>query len=333
VRAPAFRRSAIAALVVLAVLAYPAFALARRSRLVHDSFAGARQSAFVAMRGSTHGLPCLTAGRPGSRGPIHGCLIGPHASPGHGALLLTRTHDLQASGVVMRRSFPTSRGLNLTFTAYSWGGIGSYMGRGGDGIAVMLLVAPPATRIGPTGSALGYDLQPPALDPNFGTTFPGIDGGYLGIGLDAFGNWTDAQGDAANCTTPPWARAQTVPATVTVRGPGDGVNGYCLLSSTESAPRGPLHRLRLDANRRGASRLRVNILLEPAKQRYVVRLRPAGRSRYRTVTTGPLPDYYYAPGTGELTPGLPPELTIAFAATTGWANDNHEIADVSAVEG
>jgi hypothetical protein len=119
---------------------------------------------------------------------------------------------------------------------------------------------------------------------------------------------------------------------VTVRGPGYGLSGYCLLSSTESARRGPLHRLRLDARNRGASRVRVNILLEPGRQRYVVRLRPAGRSRYRTVTAGPLPDYYYAPGTGALTAGLPPALTIAFAATTGWANDYHEIANVSAVE-
>src|SRR5262249_30243311 len=161
-------------------------------------------SAFIPMAGSNRGVPCLTAGRAGSRGPIHGCSRGPHAAPGGGALLLTRTRDFQASGVVMRRSFPTSRGLNLSFTAYSWGGIGSYMGRGGDGISVMLLVAPAATRIGPTGSSLGYDLQPPALDPNSGTTFPGINAGYLGIGLDAFGNWTDANGDAANCTTPPW---------------------------------------------------------------------------------------------------------------------------------
>ncbi|HUA45514.1 MAG TPA: hypothetical protein VMA77_09825, partial [Solirubrobacteraceae bacterium] len=303
------------------------------SRLVRESFAGARQSAFVAMGGSTRGYPCLTAGRAGSRGPIRGCSRGPRAAPGRGALLLTRARDNQASGVVLRRSFPTSRGLNLSFTAYSWGGIGSYMGRGGDGISVMLLVAPPATRIGPKGSGLGYDMKTPALNPDSPNPFPGVNAGYLGIGLDAFGNWTNANGDASNCPTPPWARTTAVPDTVTVRGPGSGVSGYCLLSSTESAGHGPLRHLRLDARQRGASRLRVNIVLDPAKQRYVVRLRVQGRSRYRTVTAGALPDFYYAPGTGVLTPGLPPALTIAFAATTGWANDNHEIADVSAVEG
>lgn len=77
----------------------------------------------------------------------------------------------------------------------------------------------------------------------------------------------------------------------------------------------------------------VNILLKPAGQRYVVRLRFAGRSRYRTGAAGPMPDFYYSgPYTGVLTSGLPPALTIGFAATTGWANDHHEIADVSAVE-
>lgn len=233
---------------------------------------------------------------------------------------------------MLRRGFPTGRGLNLTFTVYQWGGDHQFQGRGGDGISVMLLVAPATSRMGPNGSGLGYDLKTPALNPDSANPFPGVNAGYLGIGLDAFGNWTNADGDASNCPTPPWARAQAVPDTVTVRGPGNGLSGYCLLSSTESAPRGSLHHLRLDARQHGASRVIVNIRLEPTSQRYVVRLRLAGRSRYRTVTAGPLPDYYYAPDTGLLTPGLPPALTIAFAATTGWANDNHEIADVSAVE-
>jgi large repetitive protein len=300
---------------------------------VRDSFAGARQSAFTALAGSSRGVPCLTAGRPGSRGPIRGCARGPHSSPGHGALLLTSARDFQVSGVVLRRSFPTSRGLDLTFTAFSWGGDHSYQGRGGDGISVMLLAAPAATRIGPNGSGLGYDLQTPALNPDSADPFPGINAGYLGIGLDAFGNWTNADGDASDCATPPWALAQAVPNTVTVRGPGNGLSGYCLLSSTESARRGPLRHLRLDARRRGASRLTVNVRLEPATQRYVVRIRSADRSRYRTVAAGPMPDFYYSPYTGALTSGLPPALTIGFAASTGWANDYHEIADVSAVAG
>ena len=329
---PTARRVATAAVLTLTVLAPPATALANRAaRLVRDSFAGARQSAFLPMGGSRPGFPCLTAGRPRAGGPIHGCRIGPRALRGSGALLLTVARDFQASGAVLRRSFPTSRGLDLRFTAYQWGGDHIYNGRGGDGISVMLLVAPGATQLGPNGSGLGYDLQSPLHNPS-STMLPGISAGYLGVGLDAYGAWTSTDNDGAGCATPRWARARDAPDSVTVRGPGDGLNGFCLLSSTESARRGPLRHLHLDASRRAASRVDVDLRLEPAKGRYVVRLRLPGRSRYRTVTAGALPDFYYAPGTGALTPGLPPALTIAFAATTGYANDIHEIADVSAVE-
>jgi hypothetical protein len=52
------------------------------------------------------------------------------------------------------------------------------------------------------------------------TAFPG---GYLGIGLDSYGNYANPQFDPPGCTTQPWEAF--APNQVTVRGPGDGQTG------------------------------------------------------------------------------------------------------------
>jgi large repetitive protein len=82
----------------------------------------------------------------------------------------------------------------------------------------------PAT-VGPSGGSLGYSAQ---------ASLNGLDDGYLGIGLDVYGNFSNYADEGTGCTDPAFINTSggTVPGQVVVRGPGNGTVGYCGLAST-----------------------------------------------------------------------------------------------------
>ncbi|MCM2416419.1 hypothetical protein [Streptomyces sp. RKAG290] len=98
------------------------------------------------------------------------------------------------------------------------------------------------TVMGQSGGALGYSAK------NFTST--GLSHGYLGIGLDVFGNFSNKY-EGTGCTDPANI-AQVMPGEVVVRGPGNGTVGYCALQS--SAPTATAQKLILRAATRTASR-------------------------------------------------------------------------------
>ena len=67
--------------------------------------------------------------------------------------------------------------------------------------------------------------------------YPGTAGmpyGYLGIGLDVYGNYENTPlAGGTGCTTPsPLVNNLAYPELVTTRGPGNGTVGYCILGTT-----------------------------------------------------------------------------------------------------
>ena len=97
---------------------------------------------------------------------------------------------------------------------------------------------------GLTGGGLGY-----ATSTSGGIS--GVAGGLLGIGLDAYGNFASSLVDGYGCDRAPGAR----PDRVTVRGPGNGLDGYCYIASSDTVSlRG--------ADRAASDRL-VRVLIEP----------------------------------------------------------------------
>lgn len=70
---------------------------------------------------------------------------------------------------------------------------------------------------GADGGSLGYAQR---------NLTPGVDGGYLGLGLDAYGNFAnDGEQRGLNCPAgerSPITEAYPVTNTVTLRGPGQG---------------------------------------------------------------------------------------------------------------
>ncbi|MBF2079934.1 MAG: hypothetical protein IGR76_15795, partial [Synechococcales cyanobacterium T60_A2020_003] len=84
-----------------------------------------------------------------------------------------------ASGLVLfTKKVASSKGLKVEFDFYMYGGTG------GDGISFMLLDASKGIPSGPggLGGSLGYANR---------FEEPGIKGGYLGVGFDTFGNWSN----------------------------------------------------------------------------------------------------------------------------------------------
>jgi hypothetical protein len=98
---------------------------------------------------------------------------------GSGALRLTSAAENQASFVIYNRPINNSSGLSITFDIHSYGG------NGADGISFFLIDGNASpTQAGAFGGSLGYSSD---------GTNPGLVGGYLGIGFDEYGNFSNTQ--------------------------------------------------------------------------------------------------------------------------------------------
>jgi hypothetical protein len=324
----------VGVLAVLGALAVPAGAGAVTQTLFNESFRNATTAApIVPLTANTStlptsGMPCLTAGTSRATSPIPGCGLGAPDNPGSGALRLTDlSNAYESSGIAYAGSFPTSAGLDVTFDQYQYGG-----GQGGaDGITFELLAAPPGpTEVGPPGGANSYSPLSSSIAP---VNAPGVPAGYLGVALDAFGNFSNTVDDGAGCTPDPsWATTAPRANQVTVRGPGTGTTGYCLLTSTLANTNIPIGKFPLRSNSatRPTSPQVISVQLKvPPTNQFVVGIRQADGT-FLNVATGSLPTFYYDTS-GNLHIGIPPRLTFAFAGTTGAGEDFHEISDVNAV--
>jgi hypothetical protein len=299
---------------VLGLMALPAGAAGQT--LLSDTFTGATTSSPVVAEPNpatpnSAGFPCLTAGANTSSAPVSGCGGDPPDPAGSGVLRLTDGNPSEAASLVFNGTFPTSAGLSVTFDQYQYGG------NGADGISFDLAVAPPLpTAGGGGGGALGY------------TGFPF---GYLGVGLDAFGNFTNTLTDGTGCTDPPGTFSGASPNEVAVRGPGNALAGYCLLASSTQLTPDPMSQDGIDlrGDTRASSKLPVNVQIDPGTDTFTVGIDPTGGTNFITVATGPLPASYIDPATGTSVDGLPPRLTFAFSGATGEVDDIHEISNVN----
>ncbi|MBD5785634.1 DUF11 domain-containing protein [Cellulosimicrobium terreum] len=260
------------------------------------------------------GSACLT-GRPatGGTGVVPSCAahrVGPVPAMGvtPGYLQLTDAQGNQAGSLLYNRPIPASAGISLTFEQFQYGG------NGADGIGVYLVDG--ATNLDATGGlggSLGYAQRGGE---------PGVQGGYVGVGLDAYGNYYgDGEDRGRSCPagqqSPQRAEGANAPNIITVRGPGAGLDGYCWQGATVvSAVARPQSTL--------AGTLRVNTQS------------PAAASRMVNVQITPAPDpriivevQYSAggPWVRELDIAAPPNppstYKIGLSASTGGSNDVH----------
>ena len=220
--------------------------------------------------------------------------------------------------VLYNRPVPATAGVSITLDQYQYGGTGA------DGIGFFLVDGSTnLTEAGAPGGSLGYAQR---------NAEPGIRGGVLGVGLDAYGNfYDDGEGRGAGCPagqrSPSTASGPVAPNVITLRGPGSGTTGYCYLASTTppvppANPNKPGTTLNggtgtLRASTLAASWRQVNIQVTPAPSpRVIVQV------RYRPGVTG---DPWITELDVPAPAGLPRTYKFGLSASTGGSNDVHLI--------
>ena len=118
---------------------------------------------------------------------------------GFGALRFTNGQPggyNQAGGIISNFTFPTGAGLQVTFKTVTYrGNSGGSGGDGADGIGFFLMNGSyPPYDTGAFGGSLGYTCSNTNNDSKTradGTVrgYDGLAGGYLGLGIDEYGNF------------------------------------------------------------------------------------------------------------------------------------------------
>jgi large repetitive protein len=270
-------------------------------------------------------VACLSAAGNAAANPLASCTSATDPQ-GSGKLRLTSSGTGLEGGVFANTSVPTSQGLDVTFNSYQYGG--SF---GADGIAFVLAAVDPANPatpsvIGQSGGALGYSAQ--------NSTQGGLSHGYLGIGIDAYGNFSSKY-EGTGCTDPANI-AQRMPGQVVVRGPGNGTVGYCALQSSAATATSPA--LTLRATTRAASLVPVEVVYNPSSSSvttgsglvvpggdYDVTFTPIGGTARSLVGALPVVPAGLYPASWVSANGFPKQLAFGWVASTGSNTDYHEI--------
>ncbi len=346
------------------IVMVPVEALAAGSPLVTQTFANnstpaGQWSVPPAPSGWTNNA-CLTAGPVVATTSVPNCASPPDASGG-GALRLTNNGGSQIGAVFYQSSLPTSQGLDITFDTYQ------YDGTGADGIAFTLAAANPSnptppTATGPQGGDLGY-----AANTTGSPGTAGLPYGYLGIGLDVYGNFANTPlAGGTGCTEPsPLLLNTAYPESVTARGPGNGTTGYCILGSTATTYNkssgggsaggtitnvGPGNALdRQSSTSRSGGLVPVEVAIDPSAapvttasglvvpaNSWILAYTPLGTSTQQTLR-GVLPTTSnnaalaaFPASWIDPATGIPYQLTFGWTASTGGSNEYHDVSQVVA---
>ena len=146
---------------------------------------------------------------------------------------LTNNNNNVSAGISLSGSFPTQNNyIEIEFDHFAYRD-----SSGADGISVVLSDASKPPIAGAFGGSLGYAQKDPdqsSCDPN-NNECDGFDGGWLGIGIDEYGNFS-------NPTEGRIRGPGRVQDSVAIRGSGSGQTGYQYLTGTGSLTPG------IDAN-------------------------------------------------------------------------------------
>ncbi|MCW2929849.1 MAG: hypothetical protein JWM19_811, partial [Actinomycetia bacterium] len=280
-------------------------------------------------------VACLTASGNTSSGVLRSCPSS-NDSNGSGKLRLTAATTSEEGGVFAATSVPTSQGIDATFNTYQYGGTGA------DGIAFVLAAVNPANPLAPanmgeSGGALGYSA-------NAGSSLVGLADGYMGIGLDVHGNFSNSVYEGTGCTNPSYISTNNkqVPGQVVIRGPGSGLVGYCAVNSTATTTTSP--KLILRALTRAGSVVPVEVAINPTATSfttasgitvpagtYEVVFTPVGGPA--TTLSGTLPTVASGlyPSTWTTSAGMPKQLAFGWVGSTGGTTDFHEVDQANVV--
>ncbi|WP_133273253.1 T9SS type A sorting domain-containing protein [Hymenobacter radiodurans] len=245
-------------------------------------------------------------------------LTGTGTTGGTGYLRLTDAVGNQAGTAIDQGAFPAPQGFSISFEFFSYGKTST---TGADGFSVYLIDGNTSTfRIGADGGSLGYAQR--VRDANAPTVItPGVSNGYVGIGIDEFGNFSNASEGRSGGLVASGLTANAI----TIRGKGNGTAateypylassgqlGFDLDVATARAQEtsGDYRRAFIDfipfTNTNGTTAYRITV-----------------RIQHGTSVTTALSNI-------ELPPP-PPTLRIGFSGSTGGSNNVHEIRNLAIV--
>ncbi|WP_297896292.1 DUF6701 domain-containing protein [Shewanella sp.] len=220
-----------------------------------------------------------------------------------GRMRLTEAKSNQSTASTYQRLFPAADNLvEIQFEHYAYGGTGA------DGIAVVLSDAAITPQPGAFGGPLGYGYKP---------GISGFAGGWLGVGIDEFGNFS-GEGGSDNIGQ----RRQSV----AVRGSGVGTSGYRYLHGAcndgKTNTSGNCLSPKVDGNNVSpAHRYKITIDSQSAGQSMVKIERNTG-SGFVTL----IPAFNAIAESGQA--ATPSDFLLSLTGSTGGSNNNHEIDNV-----
>jgi len=179
----------------------------------------------------------------------------------------------------------------------------AYGGNNADGIAVTLSDAAVSPRAGGYGGSLGYAQR-------WGVA--GFAGGWLGVGIDEFGNFRNDEEGRGDGGEPTGRISQSV----AVRGSGNGTTGYLLHG--ESGALNP------DVANSSGHRYRVTVDHRDNLHAWTAVERDTSGTGGGYVSVLPAYDAKAQPGQAS----VPEKWLLSFTGSTGSATNNHEIDDL-----
>lgn len=255
----------------------------------------------------TSAEPCLTAGTNANTvsGSIPPCNLSSPDASGSGALRLTGNSGNQSGFVIYNSSLNESQGLEVIFDLYM------YDGTGADGISFFIVDGSYSPTVaGANGGSLGY-----AQKSGTGCCdAPGLVGGFIGIGFDSYGNYSDnTEGRVGG--------AGFVPETVAIRGAASTsynyITGYLSNGVASSLPA-----VFTMTNNTATSRptaTMVRIILSTSND-LTVDMDPGGTGNsFQNI----IPSTNLNAISGQ--PAFPSTFKFGWAASTGGSTDIHEV--------
>jgi len=215
-------------------------------------------------------------------------------------LRLTQNLQNQSASITFKRSFPAlGNKMVIEFDHYAYGGGGA------DGIGVVLSDANVTPKPGSYGGSLGY-----AQRTNVSPSQPGFAGGWLGVGFDEFGNFSQASEGRVGGTS-------SSPNSVGVRAAASTNYGWMGGTSTlspgltsNSFGRGDRYRITVDSRQ-----------TSPQTVAFSLERRLYGSTTYTTLLSEP--DLL---ALGQPTP--PENFLLSYTGSTGDVTNIHEITNI-----
>ena len=222
-------------------------------------------------------------------------------APGSGWLRLTDTGGSEATSVRDTNAFTSANATIAVKFNYA-----AYGGTGADGITFFLADASKTFATGAYGGSLGY------ANMSAGTTqINGMAGGYIGLGLDEYGNFaTMNEGKHGGFGTS--TNLNAYPNAVSVRGPGSGQTGYDYLGGT--APFTPPFAFPSDTTRPTGTEARTFQVIITATNQLTVYMQAGANAPMLPLYSIDLSGY-----------ARPDTLIMGFTGSSGGLTDIHEV--------